>query len=161
MIGKNAESFPALAKEVAAAGHEICNHTYDHRALSSLSAAAAADEIQRTQDILAAATGRVPRWLRPPYGAFRRKEQGHLARSRNLGVIWWTVDPLDWKKPGGRQIINRVVSATLPGSVILLHDIHRQTAQAVGPLLDQLLEKGFNFTTVSGFLGEPYGPYFG
>ncbi|MDR0534354.1 MAG: polysaccharide deacetylase family protein [Verrucomicrobiales bacterium] len=161
MIGRNAERFPSLAKEVADAGHEICNHTYTHPQLSALPAAKAQYEIQKAQEVITAATGHAPKWLRPPYGAFRRKDQGILAQQLGLGVIWWSVDPRDWSQPGVGQIINRVVSATLPGSVILCHDLHPQTAQAVGIILDQLQEKDYNFTNVSGFLGEPYGPYFG
>ncbi|MDR2462339.1 MAG: polysaccharide deacetylase family protein, partial [Verrucomicrobiales bacterium] len=161
MIGGNVGRNPGLAAEVAAAGHEIGNHSHTHPRLDRLSAARVSAEIDRAQDAIAAATGRAPVWLRPPYGGFRRKEQGPLARARNLGVVWWSVDPLDWKRPGARLIISRVIGETLPGSIILLHDIHPQTAQTVGELLDRLLEKGFNLTTVSGFLGEPYGPYFG
>jgi peptidoglycan-N-acetylglucosamine deacetylase len=161
MIGHNAERFPTLAKEVAAAGHEIGNHTYTHPPLSSLPPDRAALEIQKAQDIITEVTGQAPKWLRPPYGAFRRKDQGILAQSRGLGVIYWSVDPRDWSQPGVNQIITRVVSATLPGSIILDHDLHPQTAQAIGTILDQLLEKNYNFTNVSGFLGEPYGPYFG
>ncbi|MDR1191388.1 MAG: polysaccharide deacetylase family protein [Verrucomicrobiales bacterium] len=161
MIGRNAARHPALAAEVAAAGHEIGNHSYTHPRLDRLPANRAEAEIDRTQEAIATATGKAPAWLRPPYGGFRRKEQGPLARARDLGVVWWSVDPLDWRRPGARRIISRVVGETLPGSIILLHDIHPQTAQATGELLDRLLEQGFNFTTVSGFLGEPYGPYFG
>ncbi|MDR1145516.1 MAG: polysaccharide deacetylase family protein [Verrucomicrobiales bacterium] len=159
MIGRNAERHPGLAREVAAAGHEIANHTYTHPPLSALPAARASHEIRQAQDVITAATGRAPKWLRPPYGAFHRKAQGPLARSLGLGVVYWSVDSRDWTRPGVNQIINRVVSATVPGSIILNHDLHFQTAQAVGAMLDRLLEKDFNFTRVSGFLGEPYGPY--
>jgi peptidoglycan/xylan/chitin deacetylase (PgdA/CDA1 family) len=161
MIGRNAERFPSLAKEVADAGHEIANHTYTHLPLSSLSPTRATYEIQKAQETITAATGRSPKWLRPPYGAFRRKEQGILAQSLGLGVIYWSVDPRDWSQPGVGKIINRIVGATVPGSIILNHDLHPQTARAIGTVLDQLLEKDFNFTHISGFLGEPYGPYFG
>lgn len=160
MIGHNVRLYPALAKEVADAGHEIANHSYTHPALSSLSEERVNDELQKTQDVIHEATGKVPAWFRPPYGAFRVKDQGHIPRSKSLGVVLWSVDPRDWSKPGAGSIVQRVVSTTVPGSIILLHDLHSQTAEAAGTLLDLLMEKNYNFASMSHLLGEPYGEFY-
>lgn len=159
MIGKKAEMYPGLAKDVADAGHEIANHTYTHPALSSLKQDRVNYELQKAQDVLHNVTGKNPVWFRPPYGAFR-KDQGPIPRSKSLGVAMWSVDPRDWARPGASAIVQRVVSMTLPGSIILLHDLHSQTAEATGALLDQLMEKNYHFTSLSHFLGDPYGEFY-
>jgi peptidoglycan-N-acetylglucosamine deacetylase len=76
-----------------------------------------------------------------------------------LGVTYWSVDPRDWSQPGAPAIIDRVVKNTVPGSIILLHDLHRQTADATGDLLDRLGDRHYQFAAISRILGSPYGPY--
>ncbi|MDX6767499.1 MAG: polysaccharide deacetylase family protein [Candidatus Methylacidiphilales bacterium] len=159
MIGRNADAYPSLAKEVAAAGHEIGNHSYTHPALSGLSEERVNYELQKTQDVLEGINGRPPAWFRPPYGAFRR-DQGPIPRCKSLGVALWSVDPRDWSRPGSSTIVQRVVSAAAPGSIVLLHDLHSQTAEACGAMLDQLMEKDFQFVRLSQLLGEPYGEFY-
>jgi len=157
MIGNKVERYSTLAKEVFAAGHEIGNHSYTHPSLSSLSAEKVGYELQKTQDVIADVTGKAPVWFRPPYGAFR-KDQGFIPRSKSLGVAYWSVDPRDWARPGVSAIVSRVTAATNPGSIVLLHDLHTQTRDAVGSILDNLMESSFTLSRLSGFLGSPYGP---
>jgi peptidoglycan/xylan/chitin deacetylase (PgdA/CDA1 family) len=159
MIGKKVEAYPALAREVAAAGHELANHTYTHPYLSKYSATRVRDELTRCQEAIAEVTGVTPVWFRPPYGAFRTN-QGSLAREQDLGVAYWSIDPRDWSRPGASTIVSRIVSSARPGAIILLHDLHRQTADATGPLLEQLCEKSYQFSPISGFLGDPYGRHY-
>ncbi len=156
-IGQNVSYHPEISAAVLAAGHEIGNHSLTHPILSKLPEERVAYELQRTQDLIGEATGFSPVWFRPPYGAFNLKAQGALAASRGLGVTLWSVDPNDWKEPGVDVIVQRILSETRPGSVILCHDIHGQTIDALPRILDGLLERGFEFTTISGFLGAPYG----
>jgi len=113
-------------------------------------------EIQRTQDLITAAIGHAPVWFRPPYGAFRH-DQGYIPAARGLGVMFWSVDPRDWAEPGVQKVTDAIFAQTRPGSVILTHDIHKPTVEALPGILDGLLERGYEFTTVSGFLGAPYG----
>ncbi len=155
MIGKRVKECPDLARRVLAEGHELANHTFTHPKLSAMSDAKVQWELRACQEAIAEATGVTPIWFRPPYGAFR-KNQGWMARELGLGVALWSIDPRDWARPGVGRIISTVDQQSRPGSIILMHDLHRQTAEAVGELLDRLLEKEFEFARVSGFLGEPY-----
>ena len=155
MIGKKAEAYKSLAKEVADAGHEISNHTYTHPQLNRLSAKRVEYEIKKAQEVISIATEKEPTWFRPPYGAFR-KNQGKIPMGHDLGIAYWSVDPRDWSRPGASRIVKHVAQNTFPGAIVLLHDLHPQTAQATPDVLDQLLERGFNFTTMSGILGHPY-----
>ncbi|GAB4247669.1 MAG: hypothetical protein OHK005_13960 [Candidatus Methylacidiphilales bacterium] len=156
MIGRKAETYKDLAQAVRDGGHEIANHTFTHPNLSRLSDARVDDEIERAQEAIEGSTGVHPVWFRPPYGAFRRP-QGQIALKRDLGVAYWSVDPMDWKRPGASTIAASVIRNAHPGAIILLHDLHKQTAEAIPELLDGLLERDFNLIKLSTFLGHPYG----
>jgi peptidoglycan/xylan/chitin deacetylase (PgdA/CDA1 family) len=145
-----------VAKKVAEAGHEIGNHSMTHPQLNRLPAEKVEWEIGQTQENIIQATGFTPVWFRPPYGAFRT-DQGPTAASRGLGVVWWTVDPRDWAEPGIPKVTDAILKGTVPGSIILTHDIHKPTVEALPAILDELLARGFEFTNISGFLGSPYG----
>jgi peptidoglycan/xylan/chitin deacetylase (PgdA/CDA1 family) len=155
MIGHRVKESPELAKKVFEAGHEIGNHSFTHPKLSSLSDERVAQEIGGCQEIIHQTLNIKPVWFRPPYGAFR-KSQGSFAVAESVGVAYWSVDPRDWSQPGSSAITARVLNETKPGSIILMHDLHKQTAEAVANTLDGLLEREFEFTTLSGFLGKPY-----
>ena len=75
-------------------------------------------------------------------------------------IILWDVDPLDWKRPGPSVVCNRIVRETRPGSIILSHDIHPGTIEAMPSTFDQLQAKGFKFVTVSELIkmGTPMSP---
>lgn len=155
MIGNKAERSKSLAKMVADSGHEIANHTYEHPNLALLSDDKVRYQLAKAQEVIHDATGHLPTWFRPPYGSFK-KQQGIIPRELNLGVTYWSVDPTDWRQPGQQKIISGVVGPAIPGSIILMHDLHKQTAESVGRVLDGLLLKDYAFSTISGFLGNPY-----
>lgn len=156
MIGSRVNAAPDLAKRVFEEGHEVCNHSYTHPKLSALPEEKVREEIVRTQEAIEKATGHRPVWLRPPYGAFRNKEQGPIAEAEGLGIAYWSIDPRDWSQPGAQHITDTIISQARPGSIILCHDLHPQTADAVPGILDRLIERDYEFINVSGFLGQPY-----
>ncbi len=156
MIGRNVTNQPQLAAQVLAEGHELANHSYTHPKLSSKSNSRVLSELERCQEAINTATGVTPVWFRPPYGAWATKRQGPLAVKECLGVAMWSVDTMDWKYRNPRSVTNRALKGARPGSIILMHDIHRSTADAVPAVLDGLLDRGYEMTTMSGFLGHPY-----
>ena len=155
MIGKRVVAAPDLAKRVLAEGHEVCNHTFNHLKLNSLPDQQVDWEIQKTQDTIGELLNLRPAWLRPPYGAFRKNQMG-IPQSKELGVVFWSVDPRDWSQPGEAKIVDTILTETKAGSIILCHDLHKQTANCIGQVLDGLLERNFEFINMSGFLGQPY-----
>ncbi len=159
MIGKKAEMYPALAREVVDAGHEIANHTYTHPALNRMSEDRVDYEIRKAQEVLHNITGKQADWFRPPYGAFRTN-QGPVPLLYKLGVANWSVDPRDWARPGTQAIVDRIISQSHPGAIILLHDLHRQTADATGTVLDRLMERHYNLVLLTELMGQPYGPFY-
>jgi peptidoglycan-N-acetylglucosamine deacetylase len=149
MIGRNAATFPGVARQVAAAGHMIVNHTWDHDNLSYLSPVAVRDEIARATDAIHAATGERPGMFRAPYGVWPPAVFSYCAEA-GLTPLAWSVDPRDWSRPGVRAIIRDIVTDTRTGSIILEHDGGGNRSQTVAALkiwLPRLLNAGYQFTT--------------
>jgi len=151
MIGERIAAAPELARRVLAEGHEVGNHTFTHAKLTTLSDAQAESEIQRTQDIMAEVLNHRAAWFRPPYGALRQS-QARIVQKAGLRVALWNVDPADWSQPGEEKIVETVLAESKPGSIILCHDLHQQTADCLGPILDGLAERGFTFNSLSELL---------
>ena len=152
MIGQNAERNPDLVRRILAEGHEIGNHSWTHPQLSKLSDDRVTQEITKTQEAIKNASGFTPTTLRPPYGAITPRQRAWIESQFGLNIILWSVDPFDWKRPGPSVITQRILSGARPGAIILSHDIHKQTVDAMPATLDALLAKGFKFVTVSQLL---------
>lgn len=148
VIGQNVEHAPEIVARAAAEGHEIGNHTWDHPPLTKLSDARAQEEINKTSEAIFNATGKKPVLLRPPYGAVNPRIS-HLIDQDGMKVVLWSVDPNDWKRPGAAVVERRILAGAKPGAIILSHDIHPGTVEAMPATLDALLAKGYKFVTVS------------
>src|SRR3984957_1680792 len=149
LVGKNVQAHPELVRRIIAEGHEVGNHTWDHPQLSKLTDTQATDEIEKTQDAIRTACGVTPTLLRPPYGALNKPEHIWIPQRLKLNVIYWTVDTEDWKRPGAAAITERVHAGARPGAIILQHDIHGETIDAMPAALDGLIAKGYHLVTVS------------
>jgi peptidoglycan-N-acetylglucosamine deacetylase len=87
--------------------------------------------------------------LRPPYGSITSREKRWIHDQFGYQIILWDVDPYDWKRPGPSVVCNRTPKETRPGSIVLSHDIHPGTIEAMPSTFDALEAKGFKFVTVS------------
>jgi peptidoglycan-N-acetylglucosamine deacetylase len=149
MIGQNAERNPEIVKRILADGHEIGNHSWTHPQLAKLPDDRVTEEITKTQNAITNASGYTPKLLRPPYGSITGRQKEWIENQFGLSVILWSVDPFDWKRPGASVIQQRILAGARPGAIILSHDIHKQTVDAMPATLDALAAKGFKFVTVS------------
>jgi len=149
MIGRHAAAYPGVARDVAAAGHMIVNHTWDHSNLSTMTAVAVRDEISRATDAIRAATGVRPGMFRAPYGAWSPIVMRCCAADQ-MTPLDWSVDPRDWERPGVTAIVSNIMSTTRTGSIILEHDgggNRSETVAALKIVLPRLLDKGYRFRT--------------
>jgi peptidoglycan-N-acetylglucosamine deacetylase len=147
MVGENVSYYPAVAREVADAGHTIINHTWDHAKLTALSASRQQEEIARATEAIHAATGVNPRMFRAPYGAWSRAALAYCARMR-LIPLDWSVDPRDWSRPGVSEIVAAIMATTRSGSIILEHDgggDRSQTVTALKMVIPRLIGAGYRF----------------
>ncbi|MBV9643348.1 MAG: polysaccharide deacetylase family protein [Verrucomicrobia bacterium] len=152
LIGQNAAANPDLVRRILGEGHEVGNHSWSHPQLSKLSDDRVRVEITKTQDAIKQASGFTPTILRPPYGAITPRQRAWIETQFGLNIILWSVDPFDWKRPGASVITQRILSQVRPGAIILSHDIHKQTVDAMPATLDGLIAKGYKFATVSQLL---------
>jgi peptidoglycan/xylan/chitin deacetylase (PgdA/CDA1 family) len=155
LIGNRVVQYPNIARRISEEGHEIGNHSWSHPFLNRLGASAVTREIDQTTDAIFQVTGRPPVTFRPPYGAFTRSQRAELHAARTLPTILWSVDPQDWRRPGANVVANRILQHAHQGSIILSHDIHRGTIDAMPQTLDGLTARGLQFVTVSQMIGWP------
>ncbi|MGJ8642009.1 MAG: polysaccharide deacetylase family protein [Luteolibacter sp.] len=149
VIGRSVNLHPGVLRRTVAEGHEIGNHSHTHRLLSKLGDSEVRKEMQLCQDAIAKAAGVRPRTMRPPYGGLLQRQRELILKEFGYPTILWSVDPLDWKRPGPSVVASRILSNTTAGGIVLAHDLHSQTVDAMPATLDGLLKKGFKFVTVS------------
>jgi len=152
VVGENVVEYPEILKRAVREGHEIASHSWSHPNLGKMGDDGVRRELQKTDDAIKAAIGVRPTLMRPPYGSITARQKIWINESFGYRIIIWDVDPLDWKRPGPSAVCQRIVNETRPGSIILAHDIHPPTIEAMPATFDQLQEKGFKFVTVSELL---------
>jgi len=158
LIGYRARDYPDLVRQIAADGHTLCNHSWQH--LTELGQRDLAyqtwDLTQTTQAMQNAVPGAEVKWFRAPGGNFTTGLVS-LATSLGMGSLYWSVDPRDWDNATygtGPRMVNHVVSTVesqvRPGSVILSHDRkeHPDTITAYRTLIPWLLDHGYTLTAL-------------
>src|SRR2546421_528505 len=152
VVGQNAADHPDILKRAVREGHEIGNHSWSHPNLGKMSDEAVRRELQRTEDAITAAIGKRPTLLRPPFGSITARQKKWIHEEFGYRIIIWDVDPLDWKRPGPSVVTARILKETHAGSIVLSHDIHPPTIEAMPATFDQLMKKGFKSVTVTELL---------
>ncbi|GED09064.1 polysaccharide deacetylase family protein [Cellulosimicrobium cellulans] len=147
LVGTNVEKRPDVVRDTAAAGHLLANHTWDHPQLTTLDDDEVRTELERTQEAITTASGETPTFLRPPYGDVDDRVRSVATRT-GLQVILWNLDTLDWKTKDAAETRRRTVEGARPGSVVLMHDIHATTVDAVPGIIDDLRAQGYVLVTV-------------
>jgi peptidoglycan/xylan/chitin deacetylase (PgdA/CDA1 family) len=121
LIGRHVRTIPELAKEIAAQGHAIGNHTESHPSLALLSGTRISEELDRCDEAIRQSVGVTPRWMRPPYGFRSPWLSGIVTRRGNAGVAMWSAAARDWKPQPAEPVIERLRHAR-GGDIVLLHD---------------------------------------
>lgn len=153
VVGRQVGRYRGVLRRMAAEGHTIGNHSWSHPWFWKLSPAAMRTELDKTDTAIRKITGVEPTFVRPPYGNVNAAVK-LAAKSRGLAVIDWSVDPEDWKVRKTKVVIQRVVGAARPGSIILSHDLYPTTRKAIGPIIEKLRAKGYVFVSLDDLLGK-------
>ena len=150
MTGGWAEHFPDDVKMIHAAGHDLGNHSENHKNMSQLSSAQIKDELMQVHEKVKQLTGYDMFLFRPPYGDYDN-EVITTASECGYYSIQWDVDSLDWKDYGVDSIINTVTKHKHlgNGSIILCHNGAKYTAEALDTMISALKENGYTFVPVS------------
>lgn len=150
MTGGWVESYPDDVKMIAERGHDLGNHSQNHKQMSKLSLEECKQEIQSVHDKVKELTGKEMMLFRPPYGDYN---DTLITATEECGyhAIQWDVDSLDWKDYGVDSIIKTVCEHKHlgNGSIILCHNGAKYTADALDTLITTLQEKGYEFVPIS------------
>ncbi|MGA0853995.1 MAG: polysaccharide deacetylase family protein [Luteolibacter sp.] len=149
VVGRSVNLYPQILRQTVYEGHEIGNHSQTHRLLSKLSDSEVIDELRRCRESVAQASGATMRTMRPPYGGLLQRQRELVHSTFGYPTILWSVDPLDWKRPGVGVVSSRLINGASDGGILLAHDIHAPTIDAMPATIDSLLRRGFKFVTVS------------
>ncbi|MGC0419025.1 polysaccharide deacetylase family protein [Embleya sp. AB8] len=147
LVGEQVEWQQAQVRAIVADGHTLCNHTYRHRDLTTVSPADIEADIQQTNaQIRAAVPGVEIPYFRAPYGNWGQSP----AVAANLGLrpLSWTLMPGDWELPGVDVLLQRLRDGITPTGVVTLHDAggdRQQTVDAVDRLITEYKAKGWGF----------------
>ena len=162
ITGRWAESNADLVRRIAASGHLLMNHTYEHRSFTGVSArppiagdAERRADVERTDEILRNLTGRSTRpWFRPPYGDYDASVNATVGALGYRYNVLWTVDSLGWQGLSSAAITTRCLDRTVPGAIFLFHvGAASQDAAALPGIVAGLRQRGYELGTVADVIG--------
>lgn len=148
LIGNKVDFYGDVLKRMLLEGSEIGNHSYDHKLLTRLSKADFQKEISKTQDAIKKVTGFTPTLFRPTYGGYTNILKSYT----DLKFVLWDVDSRDWQVKTKDKIIKNILPNVKSGSIILMHDNHEYSLNALEDVLKSLKNQGYKFVTVSELL---------
>jgi len=157
LIGESAATYPNEVRAELAQGEEIGNHSWTHPQLTHLDDEQVADQQARAAAEIQSIDGQAPTLFRPPYGDVNPRVSQILG-AHGAPVILWSVDTLDWLYRNSDSVYHRAVDAVQPGSIVLMHDIHPTTVEAVPRIVDELKSRGYTLVTVSQLFGGTLKP---
>lgn len=158
---ENVKTTLQIQERLLKEGHVVANHTYSHPNMSKLAFEAARTQINSAQGFISKASQgskNQTRFFRPPYGDSDYKT---LLAIEDAGLypLFWNIDSRDWDAKTPRQLVDNTLKAAeeMDGGIVLLHDIHDVTAQALSDLIEALRAKRFGFSIWNGraFVRQP------
>lgn len=148
---RHIEKYPELVKRMAAEGHEVASHTWDHKILTQIEPDEIRDELKRPNDAIEKLTGHRPTLMRPPQGR-TNDTVNRISKEMGLAEVLWSVTAKDYTTNDSALIQKRVLDQASRDGIILLHDIYPGTVPAVPGIIDALKERGYVFVTVPQLL---------
>ena len=148
LIGKCIPGNEELVKQMQEDGHLIGTHCYTHKDLTKISAEKACEEIVKTNVLIQGITGKLPEYIRPPYGIW----SGELDDCVQMTRVAWTIDTLDWKNQDTAKIVRHIQKNVGKHQIILMHDTYKTSVDAALEAIDTLKEQGYTFVTIDELL---------
>jgi peptidoglycan/xylan/chitin deacetylase (PgdA/CDA1 family) len=158
ITGMWAQANPALLGRIAAGGHQIVNHSWDHQSFTGLStntqpltAAQISQQLGRTEEVIRQLSGASTNgWFRPPNGDRDRRVDAAAGGAGYRYELMWSVDTLGWKGVSPNTVLQRCLTAAMPGEIILMHVGSASTdAAALPAVIAALQARGYGFVRAS------------
>jgi peptidoglycan/xylan/chitin deacetylase (PgdA/CDA1 family) len=146
-LSRNDIKVEEILKKMDELGCDMGNHTMDHQSLPTLSSKKIKWEVEGVNDLIKKHVGHGAKFVRPPYGAGIRDKK--VSKYVKAPMVCWSVDTLDWKTKSKKETIRSVMNDAHDGDIVLMHDIHGWTVDAVKKIIPKLLKKGYQLVTVS------------
>ena len=143
MLGNRMKYNKDIVLKVYNSKNNIESHTYSHKNLTKINDKTLKNEVNSTNIIYNEITGDTIKFIRPPYGSYNKK-----VTSLEYPLILWSIDPKDWLYRDRTKVYNNVIKDICDGCIVLLHDIHAETKEAVKLLLPSLDNLGYNVVSV-------------
>jgi Predicted xylanase/chitin deacetylase len=148
VVGAWVDKYPESVKALAAAGHEVCNHSNTHPHMPKLGQTEMAAQVAECNNKIKNVTGASPLLFRAPYGDYNNPVI-ETVKSLNMYCVQWDVDSLDWKNPPPNAIVTRVTTTVKPGSIVLFHNGAKNTPAALPKIIEALQSQGYQIVPVS------------
>lgn len=145
VVGDRVATYAAEMRRMVNEGHEVGNHTMNHKILTSVGAAEVRSQIEKCNQAVQNVTGVRPATVRLPGGGKNSTVLANISQP----VILWNVDTLDWKHRNADTSVQKVLSSVKDGDVILMHELYPASADAACRLIPELTARGFQLVTVS------------
>lgn len=161
LTGSGTENHPQAVKNMAAAGHDIGNHSYNHPDFTKVSVAEMQSQLSRTETIVKNLTGRSTKpYFRAPYGATNSTVLTTVGNAGYAYTLHWSIDTLDWTGNSAATIHSRVVNNISPGAIVLMHTGAGApgTTAALDTIIPALKNQGYRFVTITQLLNPSSTP---
>lgn len=145
MLGKNLSIYKDAVKKAYDNKMEIGYHSYNHKNFKRQKLETIVEEFNESNEILKSITGDTFHLIRPPYGSINEK----IKESLDASFILWNVDTEDWRHKNTDYLTEYVLQKAQDGNIILFHDIHKSSVDAIEKLLPYLYVEGYQVVTVS------------
>ncbi|WP_243008976.1 polysaccharide deacetylase family protein [Clostridium sp. AM58-1XD] len=145
VVGNRCRTYSAEMKRMAAEGHEIGNHTYEHKLLNKLNSAQIREQIDRGAAAIQEVSGVRPATVRLPGG----NKNAMVLAAVQEPIVLWSMDTLDWKTRNTAQTVNKVLGTIKDGDIVLMHELYTATGNAALQIIPELHRRGIQMVTVS------------
>lgn len=151
VTGDFVKRFPELTIRMTNEGHVVCNHSYSHRKIQTMTKEQLKADLSKLEEEYYELTNQsMIKYFRPPEGQFDRQS---LINLQDLGykTVFWSVAYRDWdlnSQTGCEVATKNVVDNLHPGAIILLHSVSKANSESLGNIIDEIRKNDYGFTTV-------------
>ena len=148
VVGNRVSNYEDQIRAIAAQGSEIATHTWSHKKLTTLSASEMERQIMQAVESVQKIVDVPVRFIRPPYGSVNDDVRA-VARRLGMPIAEWSIDTEDWRTLSARKTEKAILDNVKNGSIVLMHDIHAPTAEAMKRVIPELSRRGYQLVTLS------------
>lgn len=145
MVGDRVAARKTEVQRMMAEGHEVANHTMNHKYLQKLSAGEIQAQVNKCNDVIEAACGVRPKIMRLPGGIHNNT----VLANTGMPMIQWDIDTLDWKTRNADKTVEAVLNHVKDGDIVLMHELYKQSGDAALRIIPELHKRGYQMVTVS------------